>query len=63
MTVVEYIVKYYWKDGFTNSVRFDNYGSALHEADSEYTFNKDVVDYYEITKVTNSYELMKSNKE
>jgi hypothetical protein len=63
MTVVEYIVKYYWKDGFTNSVRFDNYGAALYEADNEYISNKDVIGYYEITKVTTSYELMKSNKE
>ena len=63
MTVVEYIVKYYWKNGFTNSVRFDNYGTALYEADNEYTSNKDVIDYYEVTKVTTSYELMKSNKE
>lgn len=59
----EYVVTYYWKDGFTNKITSDNYGSLLWEASEEFKHNMNVIDYYEITEVTTITKVVKSSKE
>ena len=59
----EYVITYYLKNGLKSYVRSNNYGALLWEAAEEYERNKQVIDHYEISRVTETIEILKTSKE
>ena len=59
----KYMVTYYLKNGKKSIVTSSNYGALLWEASEEYDRNKEVIDYYDVVKITTITELLKSSKD
>lgn len=59
----EYLVKFYHKNGFIDTYTYTDYGTALYDADVEYSINKDKYDSYKVVEVITNYKLVKSVKD